>query len=405
MSKIYQIFLTCGLVVTAAPAFAEQDYVQLQQQVLANDAILKSLQQSQSAYDVNQQYAGRLNNPTFNVELDNLGNSKLKELDGPTTMIGLSQDIPLNNKLQLRKQLAGFQGSNNQFEIVKRQAELKSELRTCLSNWYAATQRAEIFSTESSLYKRQVNVLTEKLKYGRVIPSDVQLSSALSAESTLRHQNELKKIQYQRNLCSKYLPDLPNQAIEVPLDINFSNRVSLLEQESVLKTQLAKTQLELAKREAVPDITLGVGVRNYQETSDKVFLVSTSIPLAVFNRNKGNIAIAQATQANAETQSVWANRNAKIELENKSVEISNLIDAIKQYDSTILPAANESLRIAELGYQAGKISLLEFNSNKQIWLDKQLVRYDLWLALQNQIAEIEKNYVTNLEQEYGEQHE
>ena len=135
----------------AAPAFAEQDYARLQQQVLANDVILKSLQQSQSAYDINQQYAGRLNNPTFNMELDNLGNSKLKELDGPTTMIGLSQDIPLNNKLQLRKQLAGFQGNNNQFEIVKRQAELKSELRTCLSNWYVATQRAEIFSTESSL--------------------------------------------------------------------------------------------------------------------------------------------------------------------------------------------------------------------------------------------------------------
>lgn len=81
------------------------------------------------------------------------------------------------------------------------------------------------------------------------------------------------------------------------------------------------------------------------------------------------------------------------------MKISNLIDAIKQYDSTVLPAANESLRIAELGYQAGKTSLLEFNSNKQIWLDKQLARYDLWLALQNQIAEIEKNYVTNLEQE------
>ena len=67
MSKIYQIFLTCGLVVTAAPAFAKQDYARLQQQVLANDAILQSLQQSQSAYDVNQQYAGRLNNPTFNL--------------------------------------------------------------------------------------------------------------------------------------------------------------------------------------------------------------------------------------------------------------------------------------------------------------------------------------------------
>ena len=110
-------------------------------------------------------------------------------------------------------------------------------------------------------------------------------------------------------------------------------------------------------------------------------------------------AMAQAQQTNAETRSELINRNSKIELDNKSIEVSSLIDAIKQYDSTVLPAANESLRIAELGYQAGKTSLLEFNSNKQIWLDKQLARYDLWLALQNQIAEIEKNYVTNLEQE------
>ena len=52
-----------------------------------------------------------------------------------------------------------------------------------------------------------------------------------------------------------------------------------------------------------------------------------------------------------------------------------------------------------MGYQAGKISLLEFNTIKQIWLDKHLARFDLWLALQNQIAEVERNYVTNLDQE------
>ena len=92
-------------------------------------------------------------------------------------------------------------------------------------------------------------------------------------------------------------------------------------------------------------------------------------------------------------------RNSKIDLENKAIEISNLIDSIKQFDQTVLPATKESLRIAEMAYQAGKISLLEFNSIKQIWLDKHLARFDLWLALQNQIAEVERNYVTNLNQE------
>ncbi|ALV72951.1 MULTISPECIES: TolC family protein [Acinetobacter] len=399
MSKKYQIFLACGLVATATQLFAESNYAQLQQQVILNDSILKSLQKSQQAYEINQKYAGRLSNPTFNVELDNLGNSDLKQLDGPTTMIGLSQDIPLNNKLALRKQLAGFQGNSNQFEIVKRQAELKADLRLCMSNWYIASKRAEIYSTESKLNARQANVLNEKLKFGRVIPSDVQLSSALSSEAKLRHQNELKKVQFQKNLCGKFVTALPEAAIEVPLSINFSDRVSLSEQEASIKKQLAQTQFDLAKKEAVPDITFGVGVRNYQETSDKVFLVSTSIPLSVFNRNKGNIALAQAEQTNAEALSELITRNSKIDLENKAIEISNLIDSIKQFDQTVLPATKESLRIAEMAYQAGKISLLEFNSIKQIWLDKHLARFDLWLALQNQIAEVERNYVTNLNQE------
>ena len=399
MSKKYQIFLACGLVATATQLFAESNYAQLQQQVILNDSILKSLQKSQQAYEINQKYAGRLSNPTFNVELDNLGNSDLKQLDGPTTMIGLSQDIPLNNKLALRKQLAGFQGNSNQFEIVKRQAELKADLRLCMSNWYIASKRAEIYSTESKLNARQANVLNEKLKFGRVIPSNVQLSSALSSEAKLRHQNELKKVQFQKNLCGKFVTALPEAAIEVPLSINFSDRVSLSEQEASIKKQLAQTQFDLAKKEAVPDITFGVGVRNYQETSDKVFLVSTSIPLSVFNRNKGNIALAQAEQTNAEALSELITRNSKIDLENKAIEISNLIDSIKQFDQTVLPATKESLRIAEMAYQAGKISLLEFNSIKQIWLDKHLARFDLWLALQNQIAEVERNYVTNLNQE------
>ncbi|AXF45545.1 TolC family protein [Acinetobacter johnsonii] len=399
MSKKYQIFLACGLVATATQLFAESNYAQLQQQVILNDSILKSLQKSQQAYEINQKYAGRLSNPTFNVELDNLGNSDLKQLDGPTTMIGLSQDIPLNNKLALRKQLAGFQGNSNQFEIVKRQAKLKADLRLCMSNWYIASKRAEIYSTESKLNARQANVLNEKLKFGRVIPSDVQLSSALSSEAKLRHQNELKKVQFQKNLCGKFVTALPEAAIEVPLSINFSDRVSLSEQEASIKKQLAQTQFDLAKKEAVPDITFGVGVRNYQETSDKVFLVSTSIPLSVFNRNKGKIALAQAEQTNAEALSELITRNSKIDLENKAIEISNLIDSIKQFDQTVLPATKESLRIAEMAYQAGKISLLEFNSIKQIWLDKHLARFDLWLALQNQIAEVERNYVTNLNQE------
>lgn len=67
MSKKYQIFLTCGFVATAANVFAETNYAELQKQVIANDAVLNSLQQSEQAYEINQKFAGRLINPTFNM--------------------------------------------------------------------------------------------------------------------------------------------------------------------------------------------------------------------------------------------------------------------------------------------------------------------------------------------------
>lgn len=51
MSKKYQIFLTCGFVATAANVFAETNYAELQKQVIANDAVLNSLQQSEQTFD------------------------------------------------------------------------------------------------------------------------------------------------------------------------------------------------------------------------------------------------------------------------------------------------------------------------------------------------------------------
>ncbi len=53
MSKKYQIFLTCGFVATAANVFAETNYAELQKQVIASDAVLTSLQQSERKHPLN----------------------------------------------------------------------------------------------------------------------------------------------------------------------------------------------------------------------------------------------------------------------------------------------------------------------------------------------------------------
>src|SRR3546814_16304334 len=56
----------------------------------------------------------------------------------------------------------------------------------------------------------------------------------------------------------------------------------------------SRAELELERSQAIPDLTLSAGVRQFRETDDSAFLVGVSIPIPVFDRNRGAIERAGA---------------------------------------------------------------------------------------------------------------
>ena len=69
-----------------------------------------------------------------------------------------------------------------------------------------------------------------------------------------------------------------------------------------LKELQAQSNIELAKAYGVPNPTIGLGIRRFNETDSNAFMATLSIPIPISDRNQGNIAQARAERIVAENE-------------------------------------------------------------------------------------------------------
>ena len=121
----------------------------------------------------------------------------------------------------------------------------------------------------------------------------------------------------------------------------------------------ASARIRLAQAEGVPDITASGGVRNFRESKDTAFIVGVSIPLPVFNRNRGNIYAARASGEAAEAQLAQTRLDTRFSRRDAELMLSAATERVTALSGAGLFQASEAARVAEIGYQQGKFTLIE----------------------------------------------
>jgi outer membrane protein, heavy metal efflux system len=147
----------------------------------------------------------------------------------------------------------------------------------------------------------------------------------------------------------------------------------------------AQSQLALAKADGKQDVTAQA---NYTHVADTNTLsLFASIPLAVFNRNQGEIArtgyaITQSQELSSEQASI-----ALTDVTNSYEGLRTADEVVVLYQSGYLKQAEDSRDISQYAYQHGAASLLDF-------LDAERSYRATELAYRQALA----NYMTSLEQ-------
>ncbi len=122
--------------------------------------------------------------------------------------------------------------------------------------------------------------------------------------------------------------------------------------------EAAESRLKAARRQAIPDVTASFGVRRLEIDKANALIAGLSVPLPLFDRNRGNIDAAEADVRAAAARDSATLLNVQAEIA-ASLALNEAADARVTASERTLATANETYRLARIAYEAGKSPLIE----------------------------------------------
>jgi cobalt-zinc-cadmium efflux system outer membrane protein len=151
-----------------------------------------------------------------------------------------------------------------------------------------------------------------------------------------------------------------------------------------------RAALHLEETRAVPDITVGGGVRRFEETDDAALVLALGIPLPLFDRNQGGIREAVANLAKARRQYEAAQVKTRTALAETTSTLTAAHEAVAILQSDVLPKAQQTFAAAEQGYEQGKFDYLYLLDAQRILFETQGQYIDALVAYHRARADIER---------------
>ena len=157
----------------------------------------------------------------------------------------------------------------------------------------------------------------------------------------------------------------------------------------------AEAAIELQRARAIPNVTVSVGTQ-YQFSSDtQLASAQLAVPLPVYNRNQGNITVAETEVVRARREIERLRLQLRQQLATVFGDYQFARTQVDRFEKQLLPDAQSTLDISRRTWKAGQLSYLQvltaqqrINATKQEYVDALL---SLWQA----VVRIEGLLLTN----------
>lgn len=316
--------------------------------------------------------AGALLNPEVSYEQDNsLGSGAYRGTRSAETTLQISQAFEWFGKRDAR--IAAGQAGVQTAEIQRRAVRLEvlSETAIAFVGVLGAQRRIQILDDQIAAIDRLTPLLQRRVDAGASSPAETgraEVASALVKADRERLRATLSSAR--RELAVLMGDNAPKFSVASGrFDItgrppSFQSVVAAIEANPQLARWTAiyaqrNAELLLARLKPYPDVRIGAGWRHFNDTNDDAVRLSVSVPIPVFDQNRGNILSAQESLAKtaAERQ---ANRNTLIVVAGRAYDsLQGALRELSVLRDTAIPKADAASNEIEQGYGAGRFTLLE----------------------------------------------
>lgn len=340
-------------------------------------------------------------NPELTMEAENVAGRGLYR--GTRSMEAtMLVDVPveLGGKRSARIGVADAEAQHFLIQTAMAHTTLRFMVTQAYAEAIAARQRLTTAQDQARIAEEELRATRSHVKAGRASPIEVQRAELerINAHTQTSRQQRLA------DLAEHSLSAIIGQPVPGQLDQEWFahiNPVRALPAPSrgadTLAMAAADAQLaiadagaRLAQTQRVPDVTIGAGVRYLRETNDTAAVLRLSIPLPLFSRGKAGVTQAMAEQQQARAQQRLAAFETDQAMAQAQTEAANAAMAAQMATGPALAAAQETVRIARIGYREGTLGQLDLLDAEKTLVETRRAAIDALLEYHIARAELER---------------
>lgn len=333
---------------------------------------LSSAAREQEATDAAVLQAGAWPNPVLEAQVEDLRRGNR------TTTLLLSQPVELGGKRAARVTAAERARDQAASALLARRSELRASTITLFFDVLAAQERVRLMQDSLALAQAATRAAANRVAAGKVPPLEETRSRVAEAGIRVELQQAEGALRSARRQLAALWgnPDprftqaqgavdrLPPLALAQDVERRLAAAPMLRQARLEVERRQALSQLEQARR--VPDVTVSLGAKRVpadegmgSSNGRNQVVVGVSVPLPIFDTNRGNVAEALSREEKARDDLAAAELQLGADVAQATERLRSARAAAETLQRDALPGAEAAYKAAAKGFELGKFSFLE----------------------------------------------
>lgn len=320
----------------------------------------------------------------FNPALTLAGNARVADRTSADFEVGLEQELEIAGQRGKRRAVAAVE-----LDVVTAHAnrllrQLAAQVRAAFVRAAAQQGLLEIAKAELEISTQLVVLAQRRMEAGAGTQLEIAVARA-EASKTAENANSVAgeyavaraELAFVMGLADGQLPEPSGQVAEdegaLAASLSELMKAARENREDLVALRLnemaAKERIELAHAEAWPNLTVGAFVG--QEASDELLAGgSLGIPIPLFNRNQGGIAVAEAELTDAQAQTALAEQDALLDVVAAYQQYQAARLSLQSLEANVV-TTEEALRLLRRSFETGKSTWVEVLVMRRTLFDAQ----------------------------------
>jgi len=323
--------------------------------------------------------AGARPNPTLSLNVENFGGSgPFKGGDAAESTAAFEQALELGGKRPARIAAGRAELEAARAKAAQAQGDFAFDLAAAYAQAEAADLRLKLAGDAIALAEEDLRVTRAMVEAGKEADlRSLQAQSVIEAARAQLGEARAERAGAFARLTALAGGDLPITSIAFSL-LAHADRMEPLPVVDPIATppylaaqaerEAAARRVRVEQTRAAPDVSVSLGVRRLAGDDATALVAGVSAPFPIFDRNKGNISASQAALVAADARLNAARLDAQAEIASalaKADAAQIRVGASRQAETT----ATEAYRLTRLGYEGGKLPLVEVLNARRALID------------------------------------